>query len=73
MRIAEICRPLAESDVVVGLDFGNREKQHPEIGVAGVAWAVWRSKTESKEFRELEAELAGEKVVGDQELEPVGH
>ncbi len=32
------------------------------IGLAGalaVAWAVYRSKTESKEFRELEAELAG--------------
>jgi K(+)-stimulated pyrophosphate-energized sodium pump len=27
--------------------------------VAGVAWAVWRSKTESKELREMEAELAG--------------
>ena len=25
----------------------------------GVAWAVWRSKTESKEFREMEADLAG--------------
>ena len=25
----------------------------------GVAWAVWRSKTESKELREMEAELAG--------------
>ena len=28
------------------------------IGVAAVAWAVWRSKTESKEFREMEADLA---------------
>jgi len=37
VRIAQICRPLAESDVVVGLDFGNREKQHLEIGVTGVA------------------------------------
>jgi K(+)-stimulated pyrophosphate-energized sodium pump len=27
--------------------------------VAGVWWAVWRSKTESKEFREMEAELGG--------------
>jgi K(+)-stimulated pyrophosphate-energized sodium pump len=27
--------------------------------IAGVAWAVWRSKTESKELREMEAELAG--------------
>ncbi len=29
------------------------------VCVAGVAWAVWRSKTESKELREMEAELAG--------------
>jgi K(+)-stimulated pyrophosphate-energized sodium pump len=29
------------------------------ICVLGVAWAVWRSKTESKEFREMEADLAG--------------
>ena len=29
------------------------------IGVAAVAWAIWRSKTESKELREMEAELAG--------------
>ena len=27
--------------------------------ILGVAWAVWRSKTESKEFREMEADLAG--------------
>ncbi len=27
--------------------------------IAGVAWAVWRSKTESKELREMETELAG--------------
>jgi K(+)-stimulated pyrophosphate-energized sodium pump len=27
--------------------------------IAGVAWAVWRSKTESKELREMEAELTG--------------
>ena len=40
------------------------------IPVAGVAWAVWRSKTESKEFREMEAELTGEKV--DSSLEAVG-
>ena len=25
--------------------------------ILGVAWAVWRSKTESKEFREMESEL----------------
>ncbi len=29
------------------------------VCVLGVAWAVWRSKTESKEFREMEADLAG--------------
>ena len=29
------------------------------ICILGVAWAVWRSKTESKEFREMEADLAG--------------
>jgi K(+)-stimulated pyrophosphate-energized sodium pump len=29
------------------------------VGIAAVAWAVWRSKTESKEFREMEADLAG--------------
>ena len=29
------------------------------VGVALVGWAVWRSKTESKELREMEAELAG--------------
>jgi K(+)-stimulated pyrophosphate-energized sodium pump len=28
------------------------------IGLAAVAWAIWRSKTESKELREMEAELA---------------
>ncbi|WP_165227078.1 proton/sodium-translocating pyrophosphatase [Aquisphaera insulae] len=27
--------------------------------LAGVAWAVWRSKTESKELREMESELSG--------------
>ncbi len=27
--------------------------------ILGVAWAVWRSKTESKELREMEAELSG--------------
>jgi K(+)-stimulated pyrophosphate-energized sodium pump len=29
------------------------------VCILGVAWAVWRSKTESKEFREMEADLAG--------------
>jgi len=28
------------------------------LAAAGVAWAIWRSKTESKELREIEAELA---------------
>jgi hypothetical protein len=37
MRTAQIRRPLTESDVVVGLDFRNREKQQLEIGVTGVA------------------------------------
>jgi K(+)-stimulated pyrophosphate-energized sodium pump len=41
------------------------------IGIAAVAWAVWRSKTESKEFREMEAELTGDKA--DTNLEAVGH
>ena len=27
--------------------------------IAGVVWAVWRSKTESKELREMEAEFTG--------------
>ena len=42
------------------------------LGILGVAWAVWRSKTESQEFRELELELAAEQARGDM-LEPVGH
>jgi K(+)-stimulated pyrophosphate-energized sodium pump len=29
------------------------------VCILGVAWAVWRSKTESKEFREMEADLGG--------------
>jgi K(+)-stimulated pyrophosphate-energized sodium pump len=41
------------------------------VGVALIAWAIWRSKTESKEFRELELELAGEQV-DESNLEPVG-
>jgi len=32
------------------------------VGIAAVAWAIWRSKTESKEFREMEAELSGQNV-----------
>ena len=41
------------------------------IGIAAVAWAVWRSKTESKEFKEMESELSGAKV--DESSEAVGH
>jgi K(+)-stimulated pyrophosphate-energized sodium pump len=37
--------------------------------LAGVAWAVWRSKTESKELREMEAELTG---TAEKSLETVG-
>src|SRR5262249_36846196 len=39
--------------------------------IAGVAWAVWRSKTESKELREMEAELAGS-TEASKSLEAVG-
>jgi K(+)-stimulated pyrophosphate-energized sodium pump len=39
--------------------------------IAGVAWAVWRSKTESKEFREMEADLAGS-ADANKALETVG-
>jgi K(+)-stimulated pyrophosphate-energized sodium pump len=41
------------------------------ICIAGVAWAIWRSKTESKELREMEAELAGA-TQADKSLEAVG-
>jgi K(+)-stimulated pyrophosphate-energized sodium pump len=41
------------------------------ICIAGIAWAVWRSKTESKEFREMEAELAGS-AEANKSLEAVG-
>jgi len=41
------------------------------ICIAGVAWAVWRSKTESKELREMEAELAASGEAG-KSLETVG-
>jgi K(+)-stimulated pyrophosphate-energized sodium pump len=34
------------------------------ICVLGVVWSVWRSKTESKEFREMEADLAGSSEAG---------
>jgi K(+)-stimulated pyrophosphate-energized sodium pump len=39
--------------------------------IAGVVWAVWRSKTESKELREMEAELAGS-TEASKSLEAVG-
>ena len=39
------------------------------ICIAGVAWAVWRSKTESKELREMEAELTG---TAEKSFETVG-
>jgi K(+)-stimulated pyrophosphate-energized sodium pump len=41
------------------------------ICIGGVAWAVWRSKTESREFREMEAELAGS-TEANKSLEAVG-
>ena len=41
------------------------------ICIAGVAWAVWRSKTESKELREMEAELTGAGTA-DKTFETVG-
>ena len=41
------------------------------IALALVGWAVWRSKTESKEMREMETELAAA-AGGDQSLESVG-
>jgi K(+)-stimulated pyrophosphate-energized sodium pump len=40
------------------------------IGVAAVAWAIWRSKTESKEMREMETELSG--APATKNLETVG-
>ena len=39
------------------------------IGILLVAWAVWRSKTESKELREMESELTG---TSEKSLETVG-
>jgi K(+)-stimulated pyrophosphate-energized sodium pump len=41
------------------------------ICIVGVAWAVWRSKTESKELREMEAELASSAEAA-KSLEAVG-
>ena len=40
------------------------------VGILLVAWAVWRSKTESKELREVEAELAAG-GGGAESLQPV--
>jgi len=51
VRIAQICRPLAESAVVVGLDFRNREKQQLEIGFTGVARFVPSSSTDNDDPR----------------------
>ena len=42
------------------------------LGVAAVGWAIWRSKTESKEMQEMEAELGGSPLA-ESSLEPVGH
>jgi K(+)-stimulated pyrophosphate-energized sodium pump len=45
------------------------------VGIAcilGVVWAVWRSKTESKELREMEAELGSAASAG-KSLEAVGN
>ncbi|WP_165070880.1 proton/sodium-translocating pyrophosphatase [Paludisphaera rhizosphaerae] len=39
--------------------------------ITGVAWAVWRSKTESKELREMESDLAGA-AEADQVFEHAG-
>jgi K(+)-stimulated pyrophosphate-energized sodium pump len=39
------------------------------IGILLVAWAVWRSKTESKELREMESELTG---TSEKSFETVG-
>jgi K(+)-stimulated pyrophosphate-energized sodium pump len=40
--------------------------------VVGVAWAVWRSKTESKELREMEAEMMASATTTEKTMEPVG-
>jgi K(+)-stimulated pyrophosphate-energized sodium pump len=64
LAIVPILRYSTTSDViwlyVVGL-----------ICIAGVVWSVWRSKTESKEFREMEAELATT-VDANKSFETVG-
>jgi K(+)-stimulated pyrophosphate-energized sodium pump len=41
------------------------------VCIAGVAWALWRSKTESKELREMEHELSGS-AEASKTLETVG-
>ncbi len=40
------------------------------VGIVAVGWAIWRSKTESKELREMEAELAAA-AGANKSLEPV--
>jgi K(+)-stimulated pyrophosphate-energized sodium pump len=39
------------------------------VGILLVAWAVWRSKTESKELREMESDLTG---TAEKSYETVG-
>ncbi len=41
------------------------------VCIIGIAWAVWRSKTESKELREMESELAASSEAS-KSLEEVG-
>jgi K(+)-stimulated pyrophosphate-energized sodium pump len=41
------------------------------IAVAGVGWAIWRSKTETKEMREMEQELAAA-AAAEKSLEAAG-
>ncbi|MBV8074968.1 MAG: sodium/proton-translocating pyrophosphatase, partial [Planctomycetaceae bacterium] len=41
------------------------------VCLVGIVWAVFNSKTESKELREMEAELSGEKTA-EAALEAVG-
>ncbi len=43
------------------------------LAIAGVAWAIWRSKTESKEMKEVELELAASSASEPAKaMEPVG-
>ena len=41
------------------------------LGIAAIGWAIWRSKTESKEMQEMEAELSGQ-AAAESSLEHVG-